>query len=270
MPRSFLIKKHYNHQHHFKRLQHTILRAAFNPATDVIRKPVRPEPLAIKSLNEKVIQLCYLTCYPSHTSCHDNGFKIADAAPTLPITLPSDNSHTISQETVTIVPSLAKEYPTRKKKDIQNGDQKYHCPECNKVYVTASGLSKHRQFYCDAQSKKSFKCKYCEKEYMSLGALKMHIRTHTLPCKCSFCGKAFSRPWLLQGHIRTHTGEKPFSCQHCKRAFADRSNLRAHLQTHSDVKKYCCKKCGKTFSRMSLLNKHEDAGCCAHGRSEKH
>ncbi len=52
----------------------------------------------------------------------------------------------------------------------------------------------------------AFFCKHCPKEYNSLGALKMHIRSHTLPCVCPTCGKAFSRPWLLRGHIRTHTG----------------------------------------------------------------
>nr|CAH7764851.1 unnamed protein product [Callosobruchus chinensis] len=140
---------------------------------------------------------------------------------------------------------------------------RHQCPDCGKSYSTFSGLSKHRQFHCAAGEgpKKSFSCKYCEKIYVSLGALKMHIRTHTLPCKCTICGKAFSRPWLLQGHIRTHTGEKPFSCTYCNRAFADRSNLRAHLQTHSDVKKYSCASCSKTFSRMSLLTKHTEGGC---------
>ncbi|KAF4519870.1 hypothetical protein B566_EDAN005208 [Ephemera danica] len=153
---------------------------------------------------------------------------------------------------------------------------RYQCPACSKSYSSFSGLSKHRTHHCPASAgsesaaadqannnavAKSFSCKYCEKTYVSLGALKMHIRTHTLPCKCKLCGKAFSRPWLLQGHIRTHTGEKPFACQHCRRAFADRSNLRAHLQTHSDVKKYSCQHCSKTFSRMSLLGKHMDGGC---------
>lgn len=56
----------------------------------------------------------------------------------------------------------------------------------------------------------AFLCKHCPKEYTSLGALKMHIRSHTLPCVCTTCGKAFSRPWLLRGHIRTHTGMKTF------------------------------------------------------------
>ena len=142
-----------------------------------------------------------------------------------------------------------------------NSGLKYECESCGKTYATFSGFTKHKQYYCTPQSKKQFNCKHCDKTYFSLGALKMHIRTHTLPCKCKVCGKAFSRPWLLQGHMRTHTGEKPFKCQHCGRAFADRSNLRAHLQTHSDVKKYCCKQCHKTFSRMSLLVKHEESAC---------
>jgi hypothetical protein len=108
-----------------------------------------------------------------------------------------------------------------------------------------------------------YKCVECDKSYFTSGALKMHIKTHTLPCKCKICGKSFSRPWLLQGHYRTHTGEKPFKCEICYRPFADRSNLRAHMQTHSLIKKYHCNYCERTFSRMSLLNRHNENSNCS-------
>ncbi|XP_007125571.2 zinc finger protein SNAI3 [Physeter macrocephalus] len=136
-----------------------------------------------------------------------------------------------------------------------------HLPGAERAPRTPAALARHQQLHCHLQAQRCFTCKFCDKEYGSLGALKMHIRTHTLPCLCPVCGKAFSRPWLLQGHIRTHTGEKPYTCPHCSRAFADRSNLRAHLQTHSDAKKYRCKRCAKTFSRVALLVRHEESGC---------
>ncbi|KAI0987671.1 hypothetical protein GJ496_002844 [Pomphorhynchus laevis] len=145
---------------------------------------------------------------------------------------------------------------------IQTNNE-FHCDKCCKVYMTHTGLLRHKEILHGAVSPnnseiKRFACKECSKTYTTMGALKMHIRTHTLPCKCEKCGKAFSRPWLLQGHLRTHTGEKPFKCEVCQRAFADRSNLRAHMQTHSDVKKYRCHQCQKSFSRMSLLSKHNE------------
>ncbi|XP_006888918.1 PREDICTED: zinc finger protein SNAI3 [Elephantulus edwardii] len=136
------------------------------------------------------------------------------------------------------------------------------CPECLRLPHPTTRLTAHRQLPRHLQMRRCFSCKHCTKEYSSLGALKMHLRTHTLPCICALCGKAFSRPWLLQGHIRTHTGEKPYTCPHCSRAFADRSNLRAHLQTHSDLKRYQCKVCTKTFARVCLLLRHEESGCC--------
>lgn len=156
------------------------------------------------------------------------------------------------------------------------------CVQCGVVFSTLDELIRHQQSSCNGSPKSSssagsngspptrspsplLSCPHCDKSYTSSGALKMHVRTHTLPCRCPLCDKSFSRPWLLQGHLRTHTGERPFSCAICGRAFADRSNLRAHCQTHSAAKRYQCTACRRSFSRLSLLVRHERhtaTGCC--------
>jgi hypothetical protein len=170
-------------------------------------------------------------------------FKEADS--------PSSSSSSVASYSSSINNYLNSSDSSVSSKNMRSENKNYVTSNLN---VTPANLSNNELNY---------KCKSCEKSYLTPGALKMHIRTHTLPCKCKICGKSFSRPWLLQGHYRTHTGEKPFKCEICFRAFADRSNLRAHMQTHSFIKKYHCNNCDRTFSRMSLLNRHHENSSCS-------
>ncbi|XP_003421125.1 zinc finger protein SNAI2 [Loxodonta africana] len=265
MPRSFLVKKHFNasKKPNYSELDtHTVIISPY--LYESYPMPVIPQPEILSSGAYNPITV-WTTTAPFHSPLPNDLSPLSGYPSALGRVSPPPPSDTSSKDhSGSESPVSDEEERIQSKLSDPHAieAEKFQCNLCNKTYSTFSGLAKHKQLHCDAQSRKSFSCKYCDKEYVSLGALKMHIRTHTLPCVCKICGKAFSRPWLLQGHIRTHTGEKPFSCPHCNRAFADRSNLRAHLQTHSDVKKYQCKNCSKTFSRMSLLHKHEESGCC--------
>ncbi|XP_060767216.1 zinc finger protein SNAI3 [Neoarius graeffei] len=277
MPRSFLVKKHLSHKkpnygtldaqsddHPMQVIP--VLSSCSKLASPHPDESFIPGPCLLNQAIRSVSQMSTICAVIEPQSLPDSRLPSEGHTYTLPVSQnplrasePAQHHNNTALQDSVVSDVTVSLLGLASKGNIQ---EHFECFDCHKTYFTFSGLAKHRQFQCEWPWQKCFSCKYCDKEYVSLGALKMHIRTHTLPCVCKLCGKAFSRPWLLQGHIRTHTGEKPFSCPHCSRAFADRSNLRAHLQTHSDVKKYQCRSCSKTFSRISLLSKHEEAGCC--------
>ena len=254
----FYINPHVNEQESSKEEDTSVLTAA--QALSNMNTIHLKQTLQSKNENGGVHGQLFLQQHhfsPAHesiSSSFDNRYKERpNSAFERPYSQGSKNSEELKQK----LDSLIDVIPTRL--ESTNSDDKLSNTFDNQE--TSEHVSSDQNSNRTSSKSRQFSCKYCDKDYMSLGALKMHIRTHTLPCKCKICGKAFSRPWLLQGHVRTHTGERPFSCDMCGRAFADRSNLRAHLQTHSDVKKYCCQRCGKTFSRMQLLARHEEIGC---------
>lgn len=163
----------------------------YQPADLILKsaKPTQPSPSQSKPLNFSTSESYRLPPYSINWSEHFSVNKLISPTPS---SQASDDSGRGSVHSEEIDKSdSAKKYSKK--------SERYQCPDCNKSYSTQSGLAKHQEFLCTTQVKKSFSCKHCDKVYVSLGALKMHIRTHTLPCKCKLCGKAFSRPWLLQG-----------------------------------------------------------------------
>ncbi|XP_022686249.1 transcriptional repressor scratch 1-like isoform X2 [Varroa jacobsoni] len=80
-------------------------------------------------------------------------------------------------------------------------DNGHSCCDCGDSFESVPELEAHRSKK-QSSCKRARRCPHCEKMYVSLPALSMHIRTHGAGCQCPYCGKRFSRPWLLQGHIR--------------------------------------------------------------------
>ncbi|XP_014469270.1 PREDICTED: putative zinc finger protein 724 isoform X2 [Dinoponera quadriceps] len=90
----------------------------------------------------------------------------------------------------------------------------------------------------DAQS---LKCKYCQKQYMKLGHLKNHMRTHKAGrvLRCKQCGKTFSVPRLYDKHVKQSHGQDKLNEEDCvvRRSTRSYVNASTHLRNVRDEEK---------------------------------
>ncbi|KAM7364680.1 uncharacterized protein ACRADG_001070 [Cochliomyia hominivorax] len=102
------------------------------------------------------------------------------------------------------------------------------------------------------------KCVYCEREFATPFALRMHVRTHTgeRPFQCKYCTKSFKTQSQLNVHHKRHTGQADFLCTICNKAFYEQSNLTVHMRSHTGERPHVCSVCNKTFTRVFLLQFH--------------
>ncbi|KAL6038261.1 hypothetical protein STEG23_034934 [Scotinomys teguina] len=248
MPRSFLVKKHFNasKKPNYSELDtHTVIISPY--LYESYPMPVIPKPEILSSGAYNPITM-WTSAAPFHSPLPSGPSPLTGySSPLGRVSPPPPSDSSSKDHSGSESPISDEEERLQSKLSDPHAieAEKFQCNLCNKTYSTFSGLAKHKQLHCDAQSRKSFSCKYCDKEYVSLGALKMHIRTHTLPCVCKICGKAFSRPWLLQGHIRTHTAAEIFKILNTK-AYAESHGISTALVITQKEDKYW--ECGELLT----------------------
>ncbi|KAM9095903.1 zinc finger protein 236 isoform X3 [Sarcophilus harrisii] len=108
------------------------------------------------------------------------------------------------------------------------------------------------------QSRRAYRCEYCNKGFKKSSHLKQHVRSHTgeKPYKCKLCGRGFVSSGVLKSHEKTHTGVKAFSCNICNASFTTNGSLTRHMATHMSMKPYKCPFCEESFRTTVHCKKH--------------
>ena len=106
-----------------------------------------------------------------------------------------------------------------------------------------------------------FSCGYCIQTFPDLFHMKNHLSTvhRKKPQKCEFCEKEFLRVQYLKIHIKKYHNNIEISeitCKQCFKQFTTKSNLKHHiLRVHEKVKRHECENCEMSFfTRLERKN----------------
>lgn len=134
----------------------------------------------------------------------------------------------------------------------------FPCAQCSKRYPSWGSLKCHEKSHLPDELKLSYPCKYCDKRFLHLVNVQVHMRAiheNDRPFICEECGKGYATSGALKEHQLVHTDEHPFQCDTCEKRFKSKPSLKRHLEVHSNVL-HICPECGLQLSTRVTLQRH--------------
>ena len=138
-------------------------------------------------------------------------------------------------------------------------DRSLACTECDIKKTTIAEMTKHIK---EAHPGFKYKCSQCERLFDTYNGHTKHENKHyLLKYACVFCLKRFQFPKRLTEHMFLHTSVGGYKCpsRGCKSVVTSKDNLKIHMQIH-DLKEYPCDQCQKVFHSSSSLCQHKLGG----------
>ncbi|KAL5021554.1 hypothetical protein ScPMuIL_000709 [Solemya velum] len=136
------------------------------------------------------------------------------------------------------------------------GRKSYKCPYCERVFISSSSeLQKHIWIH---QGIKPYKCPVCPHSCRSKNNLQAHMLRHSSekPFACSECGKGYKSKTALRWHVRSHKDGKLFKCDKCPYEAVQRSHLKRHMETHDVIKRFVCQHCNYSANTQGYMKIH--------------
>ncbi|XP_034466556.1 zinc finger protein 1035 isoform X1 [Hippoglossus hippoglossus] len=150
-------------------------------------------------------------------------------------------------------------------------ERPYACSDCDKYYLHASHLKKHRNTHHLSLSKSEYPCNQCNSSFSSSQHFLSHLKTHVDPAAaikrnaegkdkdsfiCPVCHQSFTSAIELIGHFPIHL-DSTFECKICKMKFPSGRKLEEHEQTHlTAATEFECTECGQRFLGSNTFLQH--------------
>ncbi|XP_050559447.1 zinc finger protein 569 isoform X4 [Spodoptera frugiperda] len=123
----------------------------------------------------------------------------------------------------------------------------YKCVICERNFIKVRVLVIHMSEHFN-----NYSCEICGSVFMTLRLLKKHLEVHDSGnYPCDRCNKVFSTPYKRTLHIRgVHLKQCPRRCPMCPEKFNSNYKRAIHLQDvhNQETKVHKCKTCGRAFN----------------------